>query len=110
VTQEDAIGAELQPVVGWQLSQVAAIFGRGVSLRVLVTDGGKVVVAWIGITAATIIQAMANRMIVVPLDALDVMIVQERENSIGIGSKCPKITEAVEPVHLALLTVVNCRG
>ena len=63
---------------------------------VFIADACKVIVARIGVAALTISQVVADGVIVIALDALDVMLLQEGEDTIGMRAESAEVSQAEE--------------
>jgi hypothetical protein len=58
----------------------------------------ELIVAWVGIAALAVIEGISHGIIVVSLDALDFMIEQEGEDSIGVRAERSHVTQAIDRV------------
>jgi len=83
------------------------MIGVGVAKGVLVADLCKMIVARVGVAALAIVKLVADRVVVVALDADDVAVAQEFEAAIRTGAKAAKIAKAVNGVDAPLPSVVE---
>src|SRR5712691_1674913 len=82
---------------------VVCCLGKGVVIAYLCV----VVIAWIRITTGTICQAVAYAVIIVPLHANDLVLPQNRENTIGIWPKTPHIAQAIDGLYSASVCIIQ---
>lgn len=66
------------------------------------------IVARIGIPALTIIQLVTNRVVIVALNTLDVVMGQQRKNSIWMRSECAHVTQAVDMINALSTNISKC--
>jgi hypothetical protein len=72
-----------------------------VGIGVFIADPREVVVARIGVAALAVGQVVAEGVVVIALDALDLILVQQRKDPVGMGAEGPHVAETVTPVHAA---------
>jgi len=83
------------------------VVGIGAEERVLVTDLGKVIVAWVGVAALAVVELVADRVVVVALDAKDFVFAQEFETAVRARAKATEVAQAVDRVDVALLRILQ---
>ena len=84
--------------------------GVGVAERVLVADLSKMIIARVGVAALAVVELVANRVVVVALDADDVVIAQEFEAAIRTRAKAAEVAEAIHGVNTPLTRIVDGSG
>ena len=76
--------------------------------RVLVADLREVVVAGVGVAALAVVQLVADRVVVVALDAVNIVVAQQLQAAIRIGAETAKVAQAIDRVDAASARVVDC--
>src|SRR5260370_10770481 len=77
--------------------------------RVLIAKPGEVIVAGIRVTTPAVGQVVADGMIIVALNALNFSLVEQRENTVGMGPEGAQIAEAKTGVHPAFACISQRR-
>ena len=79
-----------------ELAHPGAVGGVGVAERVVVAEAGEMVVARVGVVALAVGKAVADRVVVVALDAQDAVVAQQRKDAVGVRlTSLPLTAEAV---------------
>mgnify|MGYP003338668555 CR=1 FL=1 len=86
-----------------QFAQPGSIGQAGVRQGVCIADARKVIVTRIGVAALAISEVVADRVVVVALDALHVVLSQERKDAIGMRTEGAQIAQAIDRIDLAAL-------
>lgn len=89
----------------WQRPQPTTILDRSVLECVIVADLCKVVIARIGVSTLAVLKLISNGMIVVPLNAVHIGLLEQWEYAIGIGAEGTQVTEAIDGIDTAALNV-----
>ena len=55
-----------------------------------------------------IVQRIANRIVIVSLDALNVVVAQQGENPVGMWPKRAHVAKAIDCIHAPLMAVGQC--
>ena len=100
--EQELEGAQGQSQLVGKISQEITVFLGSICQRVIVTNLGIVVVFRISVTTLAVLQAMANRVIVVTLDALDLVFFQQGENAIRIRAETSQVTKTVNSIDATL--------
>jgi len=100
--EQELEGAQGQSQLAGEFSQESTVLLGSIRQGVIVTNLGIIVVFRICVTALAVIQTMANRVIVVTLDTLDLVFFQQGENAIRIRSETSQVTKTVNGVDAAL--------
>jgi hypothetical protein len=77
--------------------------------RVLITKPGKVIVARIRVATLAIAQIIPDGMVIVALNAPNFSLVEQRENTVGMGPEGAQIAEAKAGVHAAFACISQRR-
>ena len=59
------------------------------------------IVARIGVAALAVREAIADRVVVIALDALDAVLLEQRTNTVGVGAESAKVAQAVNGLDAA---------
>src|SRR5215471_13133177 len=77
--------------------------------RVVVAQGSKVIIAWIRIAAATVLQPIGQGDIVIAAHHLHPSLLEQRIDSVRVGAKTTQITETKQRFCAPLPRVRNSR-
>jgi len=78
--------------------------------RVLIAKPGEVIVAGIRVTTLAVGQVVPDGMVIVALNALNLGIMEQMENTVGMGPEGAQIAEAKTSVHPAFACISQrCR-
>jgi hypothetical protein len=77
--------------------------------RVLIAKPGEVIVPGIRVTTLAVGQIVPDGMVIVALNALNLGIMEKRENTIGMGPKGAQIAQAKAGVHPAFACISQRR-
>ena len=110
VAKQQAAGAEVDASRLGQRTHPYTVLRVSMAKSVLVTDLSKMVVARVGIAALAVVELVADRVVIVALDADDVVLAQEFEASIRPGAKATEVAQAVHGVDAPLARVVDGGG
>ena len=83
------------------------MLSRRVGERIVVADLCKVIIAWIGVAALAVVEIVADGMVVVALNAPNLMGRQEGKHAIGMRAKGAKIPQAIQCVHAAAARIIQ---
>ena len=95
MTEQQAKWSQGHVSLGGHVAQQGTILAAGIGQRIVVTDLSKVVVCRIRVAALAVIESMADGVIVIALHALDLILIQQRKDSIWMGTESSQVTQAV---------------
>ncbi len=107
VAQQQAMRAEFEASRFWEGAHPGAVVGIGVAESVVVANLGEMVVARVGVAALAIVEFVADRVVVVALNADDIVVAQQFKAAIRVGAKAAEITQAVNVINATLARVVE---
>jgi hypothetical protein len=99
--EEDALG---------ELAEPGAVYVRSVGESVVVADLRVVVVAWVGVAALTVVQGVADAVVVVALDRDDVGVAEDFSGAIRVWTKATNVTKAEDLIGAGLTRVFEDGG
>ena len=102
MTEQQAKWSQGHVSLGGHVAQQGTILAAGIGQRIVVTDLSKVVVCRICVAALAVIESMADGVIVIALHALDLILIQQRKDSVGMGAKSSQVTEAINRIDSTL--------
>ena len=90
-----------------QVAEKFTVLGVRVGERVVIANLSIVVVLGIRVPALAIIEGMSDRMVVVTLDTLDVVLVEQRKDTVRIRAEGTQITQAINRINATLCGIAE---
>ena len=109
VAKQHTRAVHLEADLRWQLPHPVTVCLTRIFVRVLITDLSELVVARIGVAALTVLKVIADAVVVVSLDARDVVLIEQGEDAIRVRPEGSQIAQAVQPLGTARGRVSNRR-
>ena len=103
-------GTDFHAQLWWQLTQEPTVFNGGIVKRVIVADLCKVIVTFIGVAALAVVEFVADRIVIVSLQARHPVFCEQGKHPIRVGAERTHVAQAKDLVCATLGNVTQCLG
>ena len=110
MAEQDSQGTDFHAQLWWQLTQEPTVFNGGIVKRVIVADLCKVIVTFIGVAALAVVEFVADRIVIVSLQARHPVFCEQGKHPIRMGAERTHVAQTKDLVYATLGNITQCLG